>query len=181
MALSRSYRWEIPRGVSRMTRNSSVAVRTLSMAQSVFEQRIVGIDVGRQLRHYGALDLRRGRALARRQIPSTWRQCTRLHFRCRRDAGIARRRQLNLQNDRGLIGTIGQKRSIAMTHMGDHVPPRAWKWNAPNGGPFASINRSLKSVARHQLTARASASADSPSHARPSLEIHSARRPKTFL
>ena len=71
MALSRSYRWEIPRGVSRMTRNSSVAVRTLSMAQSVFEQRIVGIDVARQLRHYGALGLRRGRALARRQIPST--------------------------------------------------------------------------------------------------------------
>ncbi len=60
----------------------------------------------KHLRHYGALGLRRGRALARRQIPCTWRQCTLLHFRCRRDAGIARRRQLNLQNDRGLIGTI---------------------------------------------------------------------------
>ena len=48
------------------------------------------------LRHYGALGLRRGQAPARRQIPSTWRQCTRLHFRYRRDAGIARRRQLNL-------------------------------------------------------------------------------------
>ena len=67
----------------------------------------------RHLRHYGALGLRRGRALARRQIPCTWRQCTRRHFRCGRDAGIARRQQLNLQNDRGLIGTIGQKRSIA--------------------------------------------------------------------
>jgi hypothetical protein len=82
----------------------------------------------KHLRHYGALGL--------------CRECTRLHFRCRRDAGIARRRQLNLQNDRGLIGTIGQKRSIAMTHIGDHVPPRAWKWDAPNGGPFSGINRS---------------------------------------
>jgi hypothetical protein len=147
-------RAEIPRGVSRMTRNSSVAVRTLSMAQSVFEQRIVGIDVARQLRHYGALGLRRGRALARRQIPSTWRQCTRLHLRCRRDAGIARRRQLNLQNERGLIGTIGQKRSIAMTHIGDHVPPRAWKWDAPNGGPFASINRSTAGATHERESPR---------------------------
>ena len=28
----------------------------------------------KHLRHYGALGLRRGRALARRQIPCTWRQ-----------------------------------------------------------------------------------------------------------
>jgi hypothetical protein len=108
----------------------------------------------KHLRHYGALGLRRGRALARRQIPCTWRQCTRLHFRCRRDAGIARRRQLNLQNDRGLIGTIGQKRSITMTHIGDHVPPRAWKWNAPNGGPFASINRTTAGATHERESPR---------------------------
>jgi hypothetical protein len=46
------YRWEIPRGVSRMTRNSSVAVHTPSMSQSVFEQRIVnGLPSSRSIWH----------------------------------------------------------------------------------------------------------------------------------
>ena len=46
------YRWEIPRGVSRMTHNSSVAVRTPSMSQSVFEQRIVnGLPSSRSIWH----------------------------------------------------------------------------------------------------------------------------------
>ena len=42
-----------------------------------------------------------------------------------------------------------------MTHIGDHVAPRALKWNAPNGGPFARINRSTAAATHERESPRA--------------------------
>jgi len=42
----------------------------------------------KHLRRYGALGLRRGRALARRQIPWTWRQCTHQRAPCQAVPGL---------------------------------------------------------------------------------------------
>jgi GSH-dependent disulfide-bond oxidoreductase len=28
-----------------------------------------------------------------------------------------------------------------MSNTAEYVPPKVWSWDAPNGGPFATINR----------------------------------------